>query len=40
MALGERWNDETKSAWIAAYTILSTTMIEAAKEASSVSQAA
>jgi hemoglobin-like flavoprotein len=29
--LKEQWNDELKSAWVAVYTILSNTMIEAGK---------
>jgi hemoglobin-like flavoprotein len=30
---GEKWTNEHKEAWVAAYTILSQTMIQAAKEA-------
>jgi len=31
--LGSQWTDETKTAWITVYTILSKTMIDAANEA-------
>jgi hemoglobin-like flavoprotein len=36
LAHQEKWNDEMKHAWTAAYTILSNTMIEASKEVSPV----
>ena len=32
-ALQEKWNDEIKDAWVAVYTVLSSTMINAAEEA-------
>ena len=32
-ALQNRWNEEMKEAWVAVYTLLSTTMINAAQEA-------
>jgi hemoglobin-like flavoprotein len=32
-ALQEKWNKEMKDAWVAVYTVLSTTMIGAAQEA-------
>lgn len=31
--LGDDWNEEVKAAWVEAYTILATTMIDAMKEA-------
>lgn len=31
--LGDDWNEEVKEAWVTAYTILATTMIEAMKDA-------
>lgn len=31
-ALQEKWNDEMKEAWVAVYTLLSSTMISAAEE--------
>jgi nitric oxide dioxygenase len=35
-ALGPKWNDEVREAWTKAYTILSSTMIEAAAAKSKV----